>query len=438
MTAPSIGSRRFAATALTLAALSLALYVQQFDRQESYQFGNMVDLQVYRWGGTQVWHSTSNLYSEAFVMPFAYPPFAALVLALPSLLTLQNMQWAMSAASIAALGWVCWTSWGWLGYREPARRAGLAAATFAVALWLEPVQQNLGFGQVNLVLLAFALADLALPDRFRLKGIGVGLAASIKLTPVLFIVYLAVTRRFRAAAVASATFAATIAVSFAAIPTDAWKYWSGGLFQDSVDQSFMPNQSLHGAILRLNLASPTATHLLWDAAEAIVAVLGLYFAVRAHRRGDEYFAVMIVAFLSLLVSPISWTHHYVWMVPFLILAVHRCWLGGGARRVWIPLLLTGAFLAWPMRINTVGGYWDPHAPLLATGLIWFLPHRGTGSAQDLHWNDYQALAGNFYVFAALFIVIVLPAWQLWKERRAAATAPAKRPAPAQSATFSVF
>jgi alpha-1,2-mannosyltransferase len=417
MRLPAIGSLRFNAIAFAAAALSLVPYVLQFHTQETVQFGDMIDLQVYRWGGMATWHSSTELYHGLFVnaLPFLYPPIAALVFSVVSHVSFNTNEIAITAVSLACLAWCIWAAWGRLGRRALAERAGLTAALFAVALWLEPVQQTLGFGQINLVLLAVAFGDLALPDRSRIKGIGVGLATGFKLTPAVFIAYLLITRRFRAATVATGAFGATMAIGLYTLPTESREYWGGVFAQQRIAQYVMTNQSINGGILRLG-ASVNTARLLWEAASAVVALIGLYLAYRLHRAGDEYLAVMACAFVALLISPISWTHHYVWFVPFLALLVHRCMLGGGRTRLWIPVAFTAAFLAWPMRLNYTTGRWDPHAPALATGLIWFLPHT---QGADLHWNDYQALAGNYYTLTALAIAIAVPLWQVRKKRHGA-------------------
>src|SRR5439155_13505639 len=119
----------------------------------------------------------------------------------------------------------------------------------AVAMWLEPVDMTLHFGQINLLLLALVLADLALPRRW--QGIGVGLAAAIKLTPLIFIGYLLLTRRLRAALVATGTFAATVALGFALLPGGSVAFWGGRFAQPGDGPERLVNQSLNGLILRL-------------------------------------------------------------------------------------------------------------------------------------------------------------------------------------------
>jgi alpha-1,2-mannosyltransferase len=176
----------------------------------------------------------------------------------------------------------------------------------AASLWLEPVAMTLFFGQINLVLLALVVGDLALPDRTRGKGIGIGLAAAVKLTPLIFIAYLLFTRRVRAAAVSALTFAATIGLGFALLPHASAVFWGGQFEQPGSTPFHLLNQSLYGAILRLTHAGHQA-HAYWLAAALVTALVGLGTAVVASRRGHELLGVVTCAATGLLVSPVSWS-----------------------------------------------------------------------------------------------------------------------------------
>ena len=143
-----------------------------------------------------------------------------------------------------------------IGADDVIRLAAFAIA--AVGLWLEPVAMTLFFGQINLVLLALVVGDLALPDRIKGKGIGIGLAAGIKLTPLIFIPYLLFTRRVKAAAVSALTFAVTVGLGFALLPHASAVYWGGKFTRPGSKPFHLDNQSLNGVILRLTHAGPDA------------------------------------------------------------------------------------------------------------------------------------------------------------------------------------
>jgi alpha-1,2-mannosyltransferase len=201
----------------------LAVYLTDLVTHLSYMTA-MRDLVVYRDGGLIVRH-VSPAYDAHRASPlydwtgqhgvqFTYPPFAAVLFSVASVLSWTALRWAMTLASVAALGLSLWLVFGALGYRDrPAIRLGATLGISAFALATEPVQQTLALGQVNLLLMLLVVADLLLGDGNRWwNGIGVGIAAGVKLTPLIFIPYLLLTRRYRQAATASAVFAATVAL----------------------------------------------------------------------------------------------------------------------------------------------------------------------------------------------------------------------------------
>jgi alpha-1,2-mannosyltransferase len=175
----------------------------------------------------------------------------------------------------------------------------------------------MGWGQINPFLAALVLADVAaLRCGHRWAGVGIGLATAVKLTPGLFVVYLVLTRRWRAAAVATGTFAATTGLAFAVAPQASREFWVHALWETSrVGQPVQTgNQSLLGLLARLALpAQPSG--LLWVLLAAGVLVLTLRRAVRAFAHGDELVGVTLTGLASCLVSPIAWSHHLYWVVP---------------------------------------------------------------------------------------------------------------------------
>jgi alpha-1,2-mannosyltransferase len=284
---------------------------------------SLLDLQIYRWAGQLVLHS-GDLYGAHFPhygLRFTYTPMAAAIFSAVSILPMSLLKWIVTVASIGALVATLWIAWGTLGYQRR-DRIGPALAVAGVALWLEPVQQTLGFGQVNLVLMLVVIADICLADGRWFQGVGIGLAAGFKLTPLIFIPYLLLTRRFRAAGVAVATFCLTIAGSLLLLPTASRQYWLDGLFLEpgrTGNIAYVGNQSLRGALTRL-LDSGPAAQPYWAAASVVVAIAGLALAALAARRGQEMIGILTCALTGLLVSPVSWSHHWVWIAPGLVVA----------------------------------------------------------------------------------------------------------------------
>jgi alpha-1,2-mannosyltransferase len=232
---------------------------------------------------------------------------------------------AASAAALPVMLYLALRLPGPGGQARPAARAGrpawnIALAVAAAAIWLDPARATLGYGQVDIVLAAAVLYDLALPGSCRRKGAAIGLAAGIKITPAIFAVYLLLTRQYRAAATAAAVFAATVAAGSVVLPASSAWYWAGefaspGRISPVQDPE---NQSLLGVLSR-TLHSANIMPL-WLPLAAAVAVAGLALAAAASRSGDEAAGFSLCAVTGLLVSPISWTHHWVIAIPALLIA----------------------------------------------------------------------------------------------------------------------
>ena len=316
------------------------------------------DMKIYH-GAVEWWTGGGDLY--AFVAPdtelgYTYPPFAALAMVPMSGMSAEAAGWVNLVASVAALGLVLlvllvpiadrlgWPRWLAFGVALP------------LALALEPGRETIGFGQVNLLLFGLVLADL-LALRWRAHppagaappagpaatgvgatgvwatgvgmeavrrfwysgawaGAGIGLATAVKLTPGLFILYLLVSRQWRPAAVASGTAAGATLVASVLAPRESMAYFTGVLWQtDRVGSAdFTPNQSLAGILARL-YDQPVPPAMLWLSFAAVCCALGLSRAVTAHREGDELAAFTLVGLTAVVISPISWSHHLVFVIP---------------------------------------------------------------------------------------------------------------------------
>jgi alpha-1,2-mannosyltransferase len=376
------------AAALFVAALTLLVVLFQ---TLSSQPWSMLDLRVYLWGGALVRQSHDPyLYSYAHYLHFTYTPEAAGFFALVSLVSVPVVKGVVAAASIAALLGALWITAGTLPRWRTGGRLGATLAIGAVALWLEPVRQTLSFGQVNLVLMILIVADLCLPDSRWWKGVGVGLAAGFKLTPLIFIPYLLLTRRFRAAAVATATFALTILASLALLPRAAEHYWLDGLFLNPHrlgNVAYVGNQSLYGALLRLS-GSPAAARPYQIAAVAVVGIGGLLLAAWASRRGQEILGILVCALTGLLVSPVSWSHHWVFVAPMLMVLVDLATRPVALSRprlwqlaCWVGIALIGA---------------------LFSGVLWVLRSAGPAPPVQGHvMTGGEQFIGDLYVLAGV-------------------------------------
>jgi alpha-1,2-mannosyltransferase len=315
----------------------------------------LIDLQVYRAGGEHVL-AGAPLYAGGVLLdlPFVYPPFAAVLFAPLALLPLGLLKALWTGAGIALLAYVV---------HRCAPRAGLPVAVLlaVVATALDPVRTTLYLGQINIVLLALVVGDLLGRSDSRWRGVGVGVAAAVKLTPLLFVAYLLATRRWRAAATALATFVAAAGLGFLFAPADSVAFWFEGTFlaADRISDVAGPsNHSLNGLVARLG-----AVGLPWLAAAAVLGVVTVALAVRAHRSGDEVLAVTLCGLASAALAPFAWSHHYVWVVPLAVLLGARAVAGDR----WAAAGLVGVLAVTAALVTAVPG---PHVgPIPATGLI---------------------------------------------------------------------
>jgi alpha-1,2-mannosyltransferase len=284
------------------------------------------DLRVY-YGTVDTWvHHGGRIYDyrvPGTTYGFTYPPFAALGM-LPMALVGLNTAIALGLLlNLAALSSVvtilvgpALRRYGWFGF-------ALAACLLAL---FEPVRDTFSFGQVNLVLLALVLGDawLLSGGRGRWAGVGIGLAAAIKLTPALFIVLLLLGRRRRAAAVATAV--AVLATGLAAwvAPEASRFYWTDALWDtDRVGRlAYVSNQSLQGVLARL-VAPEDPSRALWATAALLVLCVWARRTSRALADEDWTAAFALTGLASCLVSPVTWVHHLVWLLPSFAVLLHR-------------------------------------------------------------------------------------------------------------------
>ncbi len=318
----------------TYAAVSIAMH-------QPFHAGGLrlryFDLRIYHLAALRLAHGLS-VYATPMLdhLGFTYPPFAALLLAPLAWVPLSVDKLAVTGLNVVLLVWILRRTLMLASRKDAAGRPtgvatsrasawSLAAVLAAAALWLEPISVTLGYGQINLLITALVVFDLSRPDEARTKGVAIGLAAAIKLTPLLFIVYLLLSRRRQAAGVAAVTFVASIALSFMVISRNASAYWFHAIFQTARigNASDPTNQSLHGAIARLTGSAQPAG--VWELLIVAITVCGLALAVAASRRGDEAAGFSLAALSTLLASPISWSHHWTLAMPALILLARRAY-----------------------------------------------------------------------------------------------------------------
>jgi alpha-1,2-mannosyltransferase len=450
-----------------------------------------VDFDVYRDGGLIVRHISppynpalaDPLYgwSRTALLSFTYTPFAAILFAVVSFVPAFLDSRLEELVNVAALVGTTWCTMRALGWTDRRVRLGGALLGAAAGMLTEPVFRTVYLGQINIVLMLMITWDLTQPETHasrRWKGFLTGVAAGIKLVPLIFVPYLLLTRRFRQAFMTIAGFAFTVVVGFAVVPHDSSDFWFKGLFVQDGRTGFPGwggNQSLRGLTTRL-AGSIAAGTLPWLVVALVVGVVGLVCAALLYRSGHEMLGLLMTALVGLLDSPISWDHHWVWVVPGMMAAAHYAAVGWRSRRrvpvgdlalmdgdAGVPggmasggaassggaafprgavfrhgkaLALSCGFLAfagllvfapWPGRlwgtpVMTAGQF--------TWGLLWAAPNSrvldymqyGDKSwYQEYHWHhDLQILAGNAYVLAGLGAFVLLCAVAVTAARRSRA------------------
>jgi alpha-1,2-mannosyltransferase len=346
-----------------------------------YHAAMPLDLRVYLAGGDALLHG-HDLYGSGVQIHgygFTYPPFAALPMAVLSALPGWLAEAITAAAFFAALAVVVQVCAP--GLIRHIAESWSALVLLAAVLAGQPAWATLHDGQINMVLAALVLYDLrpGAPHTGRC-GVLVGIAAGVKLTPAIFVIYLLARRRVADARNAALGFAGTVVLAALVAPGDSKEFWTDRLYETSRigESERISNQSLMGLLLRATSGDQVA-HVLWVPLAAATLALVLLVALRLSRAGDEVLALGVVGIGGCLLSPVSWTHHWVWFIPLL------CGLVGSRYR---------------------GTRWG--AALMATIAVVFVlgvnkpPMRATYGTAFGH-----AVLGNLFVLTALITIAVL-------------------------------
>ncbi len=366
-----------------------------------------IDVDVYRMGG-RAWLDGQPLYAGGAMfhtqggldLPFTYPPLAAIVF---SPLALVSLPVASAAITVVTLLLLVVSTAIVLNRLQvwPGRAWWLAAAIVAVSVTtLEPIRANFSFGQINVVLMTLVIAD-CVPRRTPWpRGVLLGVAIALKLTPAVFLLYFAFRRDTRATLTAVGSFAVSTLLGFTLAWRDSLEYWTAtvGHTERIGNAKFNTNQNAAGALARLDLGQ-TAHFVLWTL--ACLGALGLtVWAVRRVLGADEpTLALVLVALFGLVVSPVSWSHHWVWALPTVIvtavLAYHRrnaplgaAALAGTALMLWPPIDLLPehheAAASWWRQLFGMSYVWWALALIAVAGLTVtrrpVSPPRSPGSA----------------------------------------------------------
>jgi alpha-1,2-mannosyltransferase len=340
----------------------------------------MNDFEVYFYGGSRVLETgetgVNELYAPRDGLPFTYPPFAALLFA--ALATLGLSMGSLVFITTALLGAAVVSAWlarhyfglgRWRDAFADWRFRAVTLAGTAAILLLGPWRDTFDFGQINIILMGLVLADFALHGKSRAgelrwpAGLLIGIAAGIKLTPLAFGLYFLVRRDFKALGWMAAGFFGSIAAAWALLPTASGTFWTKILPDTGRigGPAYVDNLSVKGLLLHLGLPDSGLTSMVWLAlalALAAVAALVIKWAVEAD---ENFVAVSATAVLMLLISPVSWSHHWVWMavaLPCMAFAMHRVPSRDGKMRLagWIIVAFSAvAFYLTPKYLAVMAG-----------------------------------------------------------------------------------
>lgn len=368
---------------VSIPVLVLSLLVGVLLRRAGIDHRAGIDYQVYRWA-VHTWLSGGDILNTApttsigRVLPWVYPPFALLPLMPFALLPFVVGLFAMYALNLVVLGVVMYLivrrMWPAVGEH------GACAVAFALLPWtlfLEPVYATFGLGQINIALMGLVAVDCLVGTPRWPRGVLIGVAAAIKLTPAVFLLFFLVRKDFRAAAWVVVTTVAGIAAGFLLNPRASLDYWfntgpAGGVS----GSSFHTNQSVMGALARLDLP-PLVASGTW----LVVCAALTLMTITVLRRVDASMAMVATGLLGLLVSPTSWSNHWVWVVPGL-------------------LVMFGCAVSWRSRGWLV-------ASVVAATVGVFGSFRLAPAIDPHSWAPWHHLVGNAYLLVGIVLLVAL-------------------------------
>jgi alpha-1,2-mannosyltransferase len=344
-----------------------------------------VDIDVYLMGGSHLFGGHLYDVQEPNThLSFTYTPFAALLFAPLSVFPEQVAELLMGAVNVVALAALVAVSLR--AVRPTMDRTQLWCWTLilmAPALALDPVRLTFSFGQVNIILAAFILADLTgvvkVGSKTIPRGVLTGVAAAVKLIPLIFVPFLFLVRQFRAMWVTAVTFVICGLGLAVLAPHTSWLFWTKYVSDANRmgGTVYISNQSLRAVIIRLHHA-PVPNSVI-SLAAVVFGLAGLGLALWAYRASSPLLGILVCATTGMIVSPITWAHHMVWVVPILL---------------WLVLADDRPTGGWVWAIAAWLLFWK--AP------IWSVPYE---KGRELHEHGWQLLAGNSFFLAMLVFMV---------------------------------
>ena len=357
-----------------------------------------IDLDVYRMSaqawldGRPLYHDSASFHTASGAdLPFTYPPLSAIVFTPFTWLSYHAASVVMTAITLVLLvvstmivlaALEVWPTSAVSTGPAWARRCWLSVAIAVVAIYyFEPIRTNLVLGQINVVLMTLVLAD-CLPRRTPWpRGLLLGLAIALKLTPAVFLLYFALRRDKHAALTAALSFVGATLLGFALAWRDSLEYWTSTLRDTNRigTSGYFKNQNIVGALARLDLTN-TERFTIWMVGSLAVLAMTVWAARRTLRAGEPVLALCCIALFGLVVSPVSWSHHWVWVVP---------------------TLLTTAALAYQRRNLSL-------AAVTAVGLVMMVwtPFELLPEHRESTASLWRQLVGASYIWWAVAVILV--------------------------------
>lgn len=333
------------------------------------------DFEVYFYGGGKVLEG-GDLYAVREGLPFTYPPFAALLFTGLAAMGFFASSLVFILAALLGAGvvaaWLARHYFGLTGWRSAFadyrfRTTALVGA--GAILLLGPWRDTFVFGQINIILMGVILADFALYGKVRAgeirwpAGLLIGLAAGVKLTPLAFGLYFLVRRDFKALGWMAAGFFGSIAFAWAVLPQASVDFWTKILPDTGRigGPAYVDNLSVKGLLLHFGMPDSSLTNVAWLVLSLGLVVLAGLIIKWAVDADENFVAVSATAILMLLISPVSWSHHWVWVavaLPSMAFAMHRVPSRSGRMRTagWVIVACsTVAFFMTPKNLAVWAG-----------------------------------------------------------------------------------
>lgn len=307
------------------------------------------DLSVYREGALTLLREPTALYGP-FVgpindpgLPFTYPTFAAIVFLPMALFPYWVSVTLTMVASIVVTFFVSKDLARRINSRWPQSSSYLTSLTLTSLILVSgPFRDTIWFGQINILILGACYLTFVHCKTMTPFVIAVGICAGIKLTPIALLILPLAMRKFKPVVIGVLTFFGTQLIGLVIQRKNTLDYWFDVIQDPSRvgNVGYIDNVSLQGVLERLGAGS-----LVWLVIAMAVGISFIALLWKLHGTVDPVVLLGIAAACPLLVSPVSWSHHWVWW-PLLAFAwsVVALRLGAAPRRIMLGSIVISSLV----------------------------------------------------------------------------------------------